>query len=439
MRLIPLALALFIAASPAWSQAALKPPEAIDKVWAGHSARFAMVTSKAYLYVAYYDANRQLTVAQRPLNNPAHWIYHKVDTWLGWDSHNYIAMALDGAGAVHVTGNMHVDPLTYFRSDPGGDVRTLKRMSVMVDPAREKRMTYPIFLKDGQGRLIYKYRDGSSGDGNEFYNVYDEASQEWKVLTSSPLVDGEGERNAYFVGPVLGPDGYFHIAWVWRETPMAETNHDLSYARTRDLIHWEKADGTPLALPIRLRQAEIVDPVPVKGGMINNNTVIGFDDQGRATITYHKYDSAGNTQIWLARRESKGWTRRQISAWSNYRWDFGGGGSLNSEIFVRGAYPGAAGQLIVPVVKLGQSLDFIVDATTLKLIEERKVEGLTDMAAREVHVADGQRLNTIQATAPDGRTFTLAWGTLPPNRDLPQPAIPAPSDLVLLQGIADVE
>jgi len=439
MRLIPLALALCVAASPAWSQTTRNPPEAIDKVWAGHSARFAMVASQTYLYVAYYDANRQLTVAQRPLNNPAHWIYHKVDTWLGWDSHNYIAMALDGAGAVHIAGNMHVDPLTYFRSDPGGDVRTLKRMSVMVDPAREKRMTYPIFLKDGQGRLIYKYRDGSSGDGNELYNVYDESSQHWKALTSSPLVDGEGERNAYFVGPVLGPDGYFHIAWVWRETPMAETNHDLSYARTRDLIHWEKADGTPLALPIRLDQAEIVDPVPVRGGMINNNTVIGFDDQGRTTITYHKYDSAGNTQIWLARREDKGWTKRQISAWSNYRWDFGGGGSLNSEIFVRGAHAGAAGQLIVPVVKLGQSLEFILDAKTLKLIEERKVDGLTDIAAREVRVTDGQRLIALQATAPDGRTFTLAWGSLPPNRDLPRTTIPAPSDLVLLQGIADVK
>lgn len=434
----PILLALFTLAcvTSAPAQTPAKTPEAIDKVWSGHSARFAMVASKTHLYVAYYDANRQLTVAQRPLNNPAHWVYHKVDTWLGWDSHNYIAMVLDGAGAVHVAANMHVDPLTYFRSEPGGDVRTLKRVPVMVDPAREQRMTYPIFLADGAKRLIYKYRDGSSGDGNELYNVYDEGAQIWKALTSTPLVDGEGERNAYFMGPVLGPDGYFHIAWVWRETPMAETNHDLSYARTRDLIHWEKADGTPLTLPIRLSQAEIVDPVPVRGGMINNNTVIGFDGEGRVTITYHKYDSAGNTQIWLARRDAKGWTRRQVSAWSNYRWDFKGGGSLNSEIFVQGAHPGAPGQLVVPVVKLGQALEFIVDAKTLAPIEERKVEGLADTVGKQIAVAEGQRVSTVHATAPDGKTYTLAWTTLPPNRDLPQPAIPAATDLVLLQGIS---
>jgi hypothetical protein len=435
MRSILLAFAAVLCVSSASAQTSTKTPEAIDKVWAGHSARFAMVASATHLYVAYYDANRQLTIAQRPMNTPAHWVYHKVDTWLGWDSHNYIAMALDGAGAVHVAANMHVDPLTYFRSDPGGDVRTLKRVSVMVDPSREKRMTYPIFLTDGAKRLIYKYRDGSSGDGNELYNVYDEGAQAWKALTSTPLVDGEGERNAYFMGPVLGPDGWFHIAWVWRETPMAETNHDLSYARTRDLIHWEKADGTPLALPIRLSQAEIVDPVPVKGGMINNNTVIGFDGEGRVTITYHKYDAAGNTQIWLARRDAKGWTKRQISAWSNYRWDFKGGGSLNSEIFVRGAHPGAAGQLVVPVVRLGQSIDFIVDAKTLALIEERKVEGLADSVSKQIPVAEGQRVSTVQVTAPDGKTYTLAWATLPPNRDVPQPTIPAATDLVLLHGI----
>jgi hypothetical protein len=90
------------------------------------------------------------------------------------------------------------------------------------------------------------------------------------------------------------------------------------------------------------------------------------------------------------------------------------------------------------VVKLGQALEFVVDARTLSLIEERKVEGLTDKLAQDIHVTDGQRLNAVQATAPDGRTFTLAWASLPPNRDLPQPAIPEASNLVLLQDIAEM-
>ena len=112
-------------------------------------------------------------------------------------------------------------------------------------------------------------------------------------------------RNAYFVGPTPGPDGRFHLAWVWRDSPDAETNHDLSYARSRDLVLWERSDGTPLKLPITLASAEIVDGVPVRGGMINNNTVTGFDANGRPVITYHKFDERGDTQVYLARRDAK--------------------------------------------------------------------------------------------------------------------------------------
>ena len=126
----------------------------------------------------------------------------------------------------------------------------------------------------------------------------------WKRLLDKPLTDGEGERNAYFDGPVQGPDGWFHLAWVWRESPDAATNHDLSYARSKDLRHWENAAGKPLTLPIRMTDGVIVDPVPQNGGMINGNTRVGFDDKGRVTISYHKHDAAGNTQPWNARLEN---------------------------------------------------------------------------------------------------------------------------------------
>jgi alpha-L-rhamnosidase len=62
-------------------------------------------------------------------------------------------------------------------------------------------------------------------------------------LFDGPLLDGEGERSAYSSGPQRGPDGRFHLLWMWRETPDAMTNHTLSYARSRDLIHWETSSG----------------------------------------------------------------------------------------------------------------------------------------------------------------------------------------------------
>src|SRR5262249_53223687 len=153
------------------------------------------------------------------------------------------------------------------------------------------------------GNLVFAYRDGSSGSGNYIFNTYNLATRTWSRLINTPLIDGQGIYSAYPVGPILGPDGYYHLVWVWRDTPDAATNHDLSYIRSRDLVSWQTAGGTALALPIRFGTGPVVDPVPAMGGMINNNTKIGFDAQMRPIVAYHKYDAAGNTQLYDARFE----------------------------------------------------------------------------------------------------------------------------------------
>ena len=413
--------------------------DAIDRVWSGHSVRFALLVTAKSIVIGYYDANRQLTIAQRPRNADS-WTYPRLDTWNDWDSHNYIAMDQDSSGRLHIAANMHASPMTFFSSDVSGDIRTLARVPVLVDAKVEHSATYPVFFHTPDGRLILKYRDGSSGDGNEIYDVLDAGSGRWSHLTATPLADGEHHRNAYFMGPVLGPDHWFHIAWVWRESPMAETNHDLSYAKSPDLVHWFKADGTPLVLPIKLSTGEIVDPVPVRGGMINNNTQVGFDDQGRPMITYHKYDKAGNTQIYVARYEGQddgkpghagkaGWHIAQVSDWTHYRWDFSGGGSLNSEIFVSGAQPDGPGRLKVPVIRLGQSIDFIIKSSDLSLIEARPVTSLADRLKPDFKVPDGMQLNVVTAAGSGDDLYALVWAARPPHRDVPSPDIPDPTTL----------
>jgi hypothetical protein len=149
---------------------------------------------------------------------------------------------------------MHACPLIYFRATTPNDVESLEQVKSMVGDY-ENRCTYPSFMRDKNERLIFTYRDGSSGNGNQIWNVYDESTQTWSRLLEKPLFDGQGAMNAYFVGPTLGADGYFHVCWVWRDTPDAATNHDLSYARSPDLIHWEKSTGEPYELPITIETA----------------------------------------------------------------------------------------------------------------------------------------------------------------------------------------
>jgi hypothetical protein len=286
---------------------------------------------------------------------------------------------------------------------------------VLVLPAVEQRMTYPIFLKDGAGRLILKYRDGGSGNGNEIYDVYDTASSKWSHLLATPLVDGEGQRNAYFVGPTLGPDGLFHLAWVWRETPDAETNHDLSYARSRDLVHWEKSDGVPLKLPITLANAEIVDPVPVEAGMINNNTVIGFDSDRRPVITFHKFDAQGNTQIFLARREAKRWNIVPITRWRDFRWDFRGRGSLDMRLAVKGAVPTDSRHLSVEVVRDGEPIEILLESRRLRRVSEGPHATLARRLQSLVEVPKGMQLNTVEHSSGE---FAIAWPLIDGRRPL---------------------
>ena len=162
--------------------------------------------------------------------------YRRLPSTLGWDSHNYLALAVDRAGQLHVSGNMHVAPLVYFRTTKPGDLSTLAEAPMTGE--REQKVTYPVFLRDRLGRLIFRYRDGRSGSGDDLYNVLDEATGRWARLLPTPLTDGQGRMNAYCTTPQLGPDGLFHLCWVWRDTPDCATNHDLSYAQPPDLVHW---------------------------------------------------------------------------------------------------------------------------------------------------------------------------------------------------------
>ena len=217
----------------------------------------------------------------------------------------------------------------YFRTDRPGDITSFRQFPAMVG-RNEQRCTYPRFLQGPQGELIFTYRDGRSGSGDQYCNVYDVETETWRRLAESPLFSGGGKMNAYFVGPAQDKSGAFHICWVWRNTPDCATNHDLCYARSKDLVHWETSAGRPLSLPITLATAEVVDPVPPGGGMINGNTKVGFDADGRPVISYHKFDAQGKTQLYNARRETGGWRIYQISDW-DYRWEFQGGGTLRFE------------------------------------------------------------------------------------------------------------
>lgn len=403
----------------------------IDRVWSGHPVDFAMVADSERLYIGYYDANRILMLASRAVAG-GDWSFQSFPSKIGWDSHKYIALALDGHGRLHMAANMHVTPLNYYIMAQSGRIDTMTRMPCLVEPEQESRVTYPEFLRLPSGDLVFKFRDGRSGNGNTFYYCFDDDNRSWRNLTGAPILDGDGERNAYPVGPILSGDGWFHLAWVWRETRMAETNHSLCHAMSRDLIHWQKANGRPLTLPITYAAAPIVDPVPQGGGIINNNTVIGFDHLHRPIISYHKYDAEGQTQIFLARYQKRRWEIAQASEWKGYRWQFGGPGTLDFEITLGSPYQKGS-RIVAPITRLGQQSLLRVDGRTLARLDEveQPPNPVHDLLASH-DLPKGMEWNHIQLPLPD-RHFILAWPTLPPYRDRPRRVHPGATRLLLLE------
>jgi hypothetical protein len=216
--------------------------------------------------------------------------------------------------------------LVYFRTRIPGDITSFQKLTMT--GKEEQRCTYPRFLNDADGNLLFTYRSGGSGNGRRFYNGYDVETKTWSRFLRTPLFEGEGKRNAYPQGPVKGPDGLFHVVWVWRDTPDCATNHHLSYARSRDLKNWETAAGEPVKVPLTLGQSELcVDPVPAGGGIINGCERLAFDSHHRPIISYHKLDDAGHMQIYLARFQEEAWRRRPVTAWDKPI-TFSGGGAM---------------------------------------------------------------------------------------------------------------
>lgn len=409
----------------------------VGHVFAGFPVGFCLLTHGNRQYVAYYDQERRMTVAARDLDAPT-WQYHVLPSPVGWDSHNYITMAIDSEGLLHLSGNMHSDPLIYFRTEQAGDIATFQRIKQMTGE-EEVRCTYPKFMFDKQGRLIFHYRSGSSGNGDEIYNIYHPDSRTWTRLLDQPLTDGQGERNAYARGPVLGPDGRFHLHWVWRENPDCSTNRNLSYARSPDLLHWESAGGEPSDLPLTLEHETLwVDPIPVEGGIINGGHRLAFDRENRPVIAYHKSDADGNMQIYAARFEGGRWVLHQLTDWQAPI-PFSGRGAMGfigiRIIGFKRVAPDlfalnfrhrdyGRGQLCFEEDALQPSdRDFVVPPEFPETMEQ--VE--SDFPEMEIRRAD----DLGDSDQPQVR-YLLQWETLPANHDKPRKGpLPAPSPLRL--------
>jgi hypothetical protein len=413
-------------------------------VWAGHPVGFCLYTHGTRQYIAYYNAERRAVLGQRNLADDKFELHVMpattretaggTSTVVGWDSHNFLTLGIDRDGFIHLSGNVHVHPLTYFRSTKPNDISTMEQIFEMVG-SEEKRTTYPHFMLTREGEMLYHYRDGGSGDGNEIYNIYNTETKTWKRLLDTPLTDGQGLMNAYQTQPKLMKDGWYHMFWVWRDTPDCSTNHDLSYMKSQDLKNWFDAFGNSIQLPATLeKKSLIVDPIPVEGGIINLAAKMVLDEKNDPVFVYHKFDENGNTQFYSAQILNKKWIYKKVTNW-DYRWFFSGNGSINSDISLKGLSKRNDGNYEVDYwhIKYGNGTillngKFENIGKVLKpepLNARLKVEG--DFPGLLI-----QNAGDIGDVTEDGTRYVLRWETIKRNRDrAPEKPWPGPSQLYL--------
>ncbi|UFS57845.1 BNR repeat-containing protein [Subtercola endophyticus] len=313
----------------------------VGTTWSGDYVQQALVTDHEDQYVGYYNSDRRMTIAHRKVGETT-WRTYSIPGPMavtGWDSHDYIALAVDSTGELHVSGNMHASPLAYWVTTVTGDVTSLINVPVLVDHGIESHVTYPTFLHTANNDLVFSYRQGGSGDGDAYLDAYNVKTKTWSPLLSTALFDGTSsspKRSAYLtINPTPDDNGFFDVTWVWRRTGDIVTNSRLSFMRSRDLVHWQTIAGTAVSLPVTYGTAGVVvDDFPENSGVFNNQEKVGVDESGSPTISYSKFDSSGSNQLFVAHLDSSDrWSSTQITHWTG-AWQFSGFGTLDAQIAV---------------------------------------------------------------------------------------------------------
>ena len=288
----------------------------IGEGWAGTTVntvvfrKNSVVSYKQYQYAAYYDSLGIVILAKRIHGTDKWEIKRTMLTGNVRDAHNSISIMADGEGYLHVAWDHHNNPLNYTKSKTPGSLEMMEPQQMTGN--NETRLTYPEFYKLANGDLLFLYRDGSSGNGNLVLNRYHTASKTWTRVNSN-LLDGEGERNAYWQA-CIDARGTFHISWVWRETPDVASNHDLCYAKSEDGGEtWMRSDRKVYDLPINAENAEYIHKIG-QGSELINATSMTTDEKGLPYIaTYWRPYGTNVPQYHIVYFDGEKWHPRQMS------------------------------------------------------------------------------------------------------------------------------
>jgi hypothetical protein len=272
-----------------------------------------IVTFGGFQYTVYWDADRVFVLARRDLQSgDVQTLRLPRFTLSSDDRHRNTCLGISRAdGRLHLSWDHHNNPLRYAKSRAGfltdppaklsaGDVEPAAPM--LADPKREARVTYPRFLNDGRGNLLFVYRIGASGRGDLYLHRYDPADASWSRVgmlltmqgTYGPWQDSTS-RCAYLHDLVFDRRDRLHASWVYREIGASwASNHDLHYAYSDDQgVTWQNNAGQQIADLADGDPIELADPgivvrkIPVYSWLMNAGC-LALDAKDRPHVVTYK-------------------------------------------------------------------------------------------------------------------------------------------------------
>jgi BNR repeat-containing family member len=270
-----------------WSQA-IKNVQSIfvDSGWAKNSVntvvfrKNALTSFRNVQYIAFYNDRAQVVLGKRKIGSTRWQLQTTPYNGNAADAHNAISIIVDADGYLHMAWDHHGSKLRYAKSKTPGSLQLTEEMPMT--GIAETHVSYPEFYHLKNGKLLFLYRDGQSGQGNLVVNRYDVKTQKWEQLHQN-LIDGEKQRNAYWQ-TCVDDDGAIHISWVWRESSDVASNHDLCYAKSLDDgATWQKSNGEKYATPITVTTAEYVCRISQNSELMNQTSMTA-NEKGQPII-----------------------------------------------------------------------------------------------------------------------------------------------------------
>ncbi|MBD5781612.1 glycoside hydrolase family 88 protein [Pelagicoccus sp. NFK12] len=303
----------------------------------------ALQSHAGWQYAAFWDDQRQVTVARRRLPGGS---WHAVSL-TGYqrtengdrgkvgpiargfgDGHEKVALGISADGYLHLSFDHHGSTLRYRKSlhPVARSPENYSWNDKLFGPVQDnlggpkiEGVTYPSFANHGKNLSLYLRLNGGSGSADSCLFEYSNGKWFLNDPAQAKIIDKSWSRgnktvNAY-PHSLATHNGRRHLTWCWRDSPKADTTHDLCYAYSDDQGNtWKDNEGNTIGIRGNAfitadTQSAVVWSIPSGTKFVNGGSMT-VDASGRVHVLMKGEDGS---PAYFQRNPTTGQWSRQSS------------------------------------------------------------------------------------------------------------------------------